>query len=383
MSSNVRAYPYERWPRFHKRDQLWLRGVVRALPRRFDRAQSELAALLGATVELRMAAAEVWPVERARGALLAPLVVVSLELRVGAEAFPLLCEIAPERAASLVDRVLGGDGRAAHVAGDALDDLSAGVLGYLAARVCATAGAEVRVCAVTIDPAAARAALTGRRALVWPLHLRVAGTDQGSVRIFVAEATGDRLASLPIGPLEGLPIALRTLQLPLCAHLARVVVRRSQLCELEPGAAIVPQRSGLQRSGLGFSGHVELHVIGSRRHAWRCAARADELVLEAIEALCEENSVSETKRIHEAESPPSDSVDTLAGDAPVELCLELARFTLRLHELSALRAGEVLNTGKAIGESVSISAAGKLVAHGELVDIEGQVGVRIVELARS
>jgi flagellar motor switch/type III secretory pathway protein FliN len=70
-----------------------------------------------------------------------------------------------------------------------------------------------------------------------------------------------------------------------------------------------------------------------------------------------------------------------AADAPIELCIELARFTLPLGELSALRAGEVLSTGRAIGELVTLSAGGRVFARGELCEVDGEIGVRIAELS--
>ena len=68
----------------------------------------------------------------------------------------------------------------------------------------------------------------------------------------------------------------------------------------------------------------------------------------------------------------------LAGDAPIEVVVEVARFTLPLEELAALRTGEVLTTGQPIGEQVTVRASGQAIARGELVDVDGQIGVRIL-----
>lgn len=71
--------------------------------------------------------------------------------------------------------------------------------------------------------------------------------------------------------------------------------------------------------------------------------------------------------------------EALVKDAPIELCVELVRFTMRLEDLLGLRVGEVLETGRAVGEHVVLTANGRAVARGELVDIEGDIGVRIVD----
>ena len=69
------------------------------------------------------------------------------------------------------------------------------------------------------------------------------------------------------------------------------------------------------------------------------------------------------------------------GDAPVFIAVELARFRLSVQELSKVRPGEVLGTGAKLGDRVALRVGDKIVARGELVDIEGEVGVQITELA--
>ena len=71
---------------------------------------------------------------------------------------------------------------------------------------------------------------------------------------------------------------------------------------------------------------------------------------------------------------------TELDDAPIELSVELARFSLRLAEARQLRPGEVIGTGVRLGEHVRLRAGDAVVAEGELVDVEGEVGVRILRL---
>jgi type III secretion system YscQ/HrcQ family protein len=68
------------------------------------------------------------------------------------------------------------------------------------------------------------------------------------------------------------------------------------------------------------------------------------------------------------------------GDAPVALSLEIARFELSLEDVAALQPGEVVATGVVIGEEVRLRAGTKVVATGELVEVEGEVGVRLTRL---
>ena len=77
----------------------------------------------------------------------------------------------------------------------------------------------------------------------------------------------------------------------------------------------------------------------------------------------------------------SEELSKLAGDVPIEVAVEIARFTLALEEIGALRTGEILSTGCPIGERVTLRVGGRVVANGELVDVEGDVGVRILSIS--
>ncbi len=63
--------------------------------------------------------------------------------------------------------------------------------------------------------------------------------------------------------------------------------------------------------------------------------------------------------------------------------VELGAVTLTAREWSALRAGDVISIGRRVSEPVVLRIAGMEVAKGELVDIEGELGVRIREQVKS
>jgi type III secretion system YscQ/HrcQ family protein len=68
--------------------------------------------------------------------------------------------------------------------------------------------------------------------------------------------------------------------------------------------------------------------------------------------------------------------------APVEVIAEVGRLTLRGDEILGLGPGSVLSFGGRDG-LLTITAGGQSWARGELVDVEGELGVRITELLRS
>jgi type III secretion system YscQ/HrcQ family protein len=80
----------------------------------------------------------------------------------------------------------------------------------------------------------------------------------------------------------------------------------------------------------------------------------------------------------------SDSDPTLDGlvlDAPVVVRVEVGSVTLSARQWAELRAGDVLETGVRLAEPVVLRIAGREVARGELVNVDGELGVRIRELS--
>jgi len=212
-----------------------------------------------------------------------------------------------------------------------------------------------------------------------PVALDLAGRGYGGARVLIGEDGVERLARDPsIAAEQPLPDALRAIPLTLCAHAARVTLRASELADLACGDVVMPERCALTRDGGTFAGQVWLHAIGGRG-GWRCSARGDQLTVDGLDATGERD-MSEGKRIETQTLDTGSEALRAAADAPIELCLELARFTLPLAELSALRPGEMLCTGRAIGELVTLSAGGRAFARGELCEVEGEIGVRVTEL---
>ncbi|AEP13534.1 type III secretion system cytoplasmic ring protein SctQ [Chloracidobacterium thermophilum] len=80
----------------------------------------------------------------------------------------------------------------------------------------------------------------------------------------------------------------------------------------------------------------------------------------------------------ETATPPAVSLDDLA----VTVRIELAARRLRLEEVAQLRTGYVLELGCKPTDPVTLTIDGRPIARGELVDVEGRLGVRITQ-ARS
>lgn len=80
--------------------------------------------------------------------------------------------------------------------------------------------------------------------------------------------------------------------------------------------------------------------------------------------------------------PVSDEVMNLSADVPVQLVAVIGKTTISMKELVNYQMGQVIDLGRTPGEIVDLVASGKLFAKGELVEIEGKLGVRIVKIVR-
>jgi flagellar motor switch protein FliN/FliY len=65
---------------------------------------------------------------------------------------------------------------------------------------------------------------------------------------------------------------------------------------------------------------------------------------------------------------------------PVTLTVELGRVNLTLHRLADIKPGDVLELGRHAKEPVELTSGGRLVARGELVQVDTELGVRITHV---
>jgi flagellar motor switch protein FliM len=71
----------------------------------------------------------------------------------------------------------------------------------------------------------------------------------------------------------------------------------------------------------------------------------------------------------------------LMNDIPLQIAVELGRVATTAEDVVALKVGHVFDLNRVAGEPLDLSVQGKVVARGELVEIDGNLGVRILSLA--
>jgi hypothetical protein len=71
----------------------------------------------------------------------------------------------------------------------------------------------------------------------------------------------------------------------------------------------------------------------------------------------------------------------LPDDATLEVTVRLGTIRLSLRQLGELAIGQIIPLGRPLAGPYEVRAAGRMVGQGELVDIDGELGVRIVTIA--
>jgi flagellar motor switch protein FliM len=69
------------------------------------------------------------------------------------------------------------------------------------------------------------------------------------------------------------------------------------------------------------------------------------------------------------------------NDIPLQISIELARLPITAEDVLTLKVGHVFDLQRTAGEPLDLSVNGRIVARGELVEVDGNLGVRIISLA--
>lgn len=164
------------------------------------------------------------------------------------------------------------------------------------------------------------------------------------------------------------------IEIPLVAAVLESAV--AELAALEPGDALLPLT--ISKKGSGFAGEL-LVAPPESDVAFACDLGEDgRLVLRDGPLPLE---ATPGPRATEDVMVDKDQLAQSVGETPVVVRVEVGSAQMTAREWSQLGAGDVIALGKRIGENVVLRVGGAEFARGELVDVEGEVGVRIVARA--
>ncbi len=367
MTRAVRAYPWQALEGLGREEVRLGRGVRQALARavRVSQWTSELSSVL------RLSADLVVHGDQLTGAL--PREAVRLYFRVDPSGLRLGLAVGPQLADLVFTRLLDRPPRIARVDGS-VDAVLHGALSALVTELARRAGEDAVLTA--IEPWGAPEVLLAEATLIL----------DGQPYAVYAWADPRGVHATPPPP-RGLA-ALGSLPLSMPLVIGESACHRQLLAELSPGDAWIPgaplwldrQRTG--RAALvapGSERALEASVEGGRLTiTTRCAARPL-----GLDEAHSDAAAGDTSGYGGPEELMTDPSTHPVMDAPVLIRIELGSVTLSAAEWAQLAVGDVLETEVSLSAPVVLRAAGRVLARGELVEVEGHIGVRITQLEAS
>ena len=209
----------------------------------------------------------------------------------------------------------------------------------------------------------------------------------------------DRRVQRMLGPLGGMPLTLT-------GRLGLATLESEELLRLEPTDILLFTAPGLTLTSgetPQLAGPIELAHSGWDRSlgALRGSLEDDG---KQMRVRVEEQIPPACHRIEEVllnspSIPPEDPESTATGlesspgsqtsgqelalGTPVQLRVELGQIKMTLRELSEISTGQILNLQKAPSAPVSLVVDDRVIGRGEIVQVEGELGVRISSLGPS
>ena len=71
------------------------------------------------------------------------------------------------------------------------------------------------------------------------------------------------------------------------------------------------------------------------------------------------------------------------GDVPFGVSIQLDERNMKIRDILRLKTGSIISLSKSAGENVDILINGRVIAFGEVMELEGSTGIRITELNSS
>jgi type III secretion system YscQ/HrcQ family protein len=274
-------------------------------------------------------------------------------------------------AGKLARAALGLDGEPELGAPRPLTLAEEGALEFLVAALC---GADVaQVTGVVGEAAVATLAASHGDGWLAVAEAHVASpAGDGWARLVVPDVA--RLGAPPLRALDAVFAhagRLTDAQLALRLEVGRTAVARSDLSGLGAGDVILFERFGVRDAR---GGPVTLRL---GRGGFGARLDGDALTIEEHFRL---NRGVPSMEFDPSQKGDAASTDQLLRELPVEVVCELGRITMTGRELLELRPGAVIPAGRPLSGPVDLTVGGRVVARGELVDVEGEIGVRITQL---
>jgi flagellar motor switch/type III secretory pathway protein FliN len=374
----VLPYPWERLPRLSREAVRVERRARRALSPVpvLDRIATALSELIAADVRVRALPTATAPLNAERALCFETIdgsVAIAVELEAALSSLLL---------ARVLQRTTG-----LTALDTPLDAVSRGALAALGVEAARRAGATLPLRARRDEPEGGHDARVDGCVDVDGRAYHVAAC------LYVREIPAARpLAETDLRALGDLPI-----RVPIVAAVS--LAARDELATLAPGDVWLPGRGFLIYDTATAPSHGGAPDIARPNTlAWRALTRAalcpgdaergveigcsdaGRLVLRGNVIALGADVIDARRGGDEAMSGTEETLTSMALDAPIVVRVEVGSVTLTARQWGALRPGDVLETGLRLSEPAVLRVAGREVARGELVSIDGELGVRIREI---
>jgi flagellar motor switch/type III secretory pathway protein FliN len=183
----------------------------------------------------------------------------------------------------------------------------------------------------------------------------------------------------PIGGREARLLSKRLSQLPIVARLeiAETHLRVSDMMGAAAGDAVVFEDVAATPFGEATPWPARLAFAGGHGPSW--PAEVDPAGNVQIVGYPEMRKQEE--RMSGSGDSEDGSITAALAAAPIQVVAELGRITLRGEELAGLAPGAVFALGGR--GTLVVTAAGERWAEGEIVDVDGELGIRITRVLRT
>jgi flagellar motor switch/type III secretory pathway protein FliN len=260
----------------------------------------------------------------------------------------------PALASYLAARVL----RRAEPLADPREPLSAPLAGLLAALVTETARrAGVALSLLGAPPVGEEALLVDTTTVLDGRPFLLTCYVVGASTAHGAEPTLAQLGEL-------------TLRVPLV--IASIALERRDLLSLEVGGALMPAEG----EPLPLTGPTRAVLVAPQSER----GIAVELRPDGRLVVGETTQARLTLERDPESSTDGETLTDVLLDTPVVVRVELGAVSMSAREWARLGPGDVVETAQRIAEPVVLRVAGREVGRGELVNVDGQIGVRIQKL---
>jgi type III secretion protein Q len=293
-----------------------------------------------------------------------------LVLALGVDGRRALIELETGFAAALVDRLSGGTCPAFAPQEPSAAEVAA--LSYLALHGL-RAVRSIAAVEKALSPRFLFLARDGREAIAllgrersWvsvELDLAV-GDVSGFGRLLLPAVTATRIARAFVQEQEPAPLSAAIASAEIDAHLLAGIadLTADDVTQLAEGDAVV--LSSLKRSASGLAGNARLEFPDFHLHGRFEDGRFT--LMSVTDVIAPEALMHDTA--------------TQLSSLPIEVQVELAKLKVPLSKLDALQPGSVIDLGVALTDAVVLRIGDRAVAQAELVDIDGELGARIIAL---